>query len=281
MSTEVESNKPSWIGEVGEILKDLNLPKHVLDQVTALAKTLLGPSVREFGELYADKVRYKRLANQVTIFKKTAELLESNNLKARELNLKTLVPLLEQSSLEEDEELQVKWSNLIANIASTPETGLEPKLVKTLAQLSVLEARVLDYAFQRFGKQRIARFEKNQASTYSWITKYKSVDEVPIEFVVLSFEKMREHHSLARQFAKICIDNLVSLGLLRYEEPEIEIEDSGSQAESEDDPDMGREINLSLSLSANYQQSDNFTITEYGLYFVSQCNASIKTKSHD
>lgn len=277
MSTE----KPSVVGEVGEIIKDLNLPKHVLDQVTALAKTLLGPAAKEFGELFADKVRYKRLSNQVTIFKKTAELLERNNLTPRELNLKTLVPLLEQSSLEEDEELQVKWANLIANLASSPENGLEPKLVKTLAQLSILEARVLDYAFQRFGTQRVARFEKNQASPHSWVEKYKSVEDVPIEFVVLSFDKMREQHSLTRQFAKIFIDNLVSLGLLRYEEPEIEIEDNGSEAESEDDPDMGTEISLSLSLSANYQQSDNFTITEYGLYFVSQCNASIETKSND
>jgi chorismate mutase len=96
----------------------------------------------------------------MSIISKTADLLEKNNLQAKELNLKTLVPLIEQSSLEDDELLQTKWANLIANMCSSPETGLEPKLVKTLSNLSVIEAQVLDYLFVRFLQERQIYFDK-------------------------------------------------------------------------------------------------------------------------
>jgi hypothetical protein len=269
MSTSPETDKPSWIGEIGEIVKDLNLPKHVLDQVTALAKTLLGPSAKEFGELFADKVRHRRLVNQVAIFKKTSELLEQNNLKARELGLKTLVPLLEQSSLEDDQLLQDKWANLIANMASSPESGLEPKLVKTLSNLSGLEAQVLDFAFAEYKTERQGKFDRSQKSPYF---SYKTIEDVKLHMVVLSFENVRTEFGLNNEFAKICVDNLVSLGLLKYEDPEIDIQDDGSEVQDEDDPDRNKAYNLELSISANYNQSDNFTLTAYGNYFLAQCN---------
>jgi len=116
-----------------EIFDSINLPKQILDKTEKLVSTIFGPSAKEIGELFADKIRYKRLRNQIAIFSKTADLLEKNNLKADELKLKTLVPLIEMSSLEDDDILQNKWANLVTNMCSTPEIGLEPKLVKTLS----------------------------------------------------------------------------------------------------------------------------------------------------
>lgn len=264
------------MSEVGDVIKDLNLPKQILDKATELAKTLFGPAANEVGEMFADKVRYRRMKNQVVIFNKTVDLLEKNNLKARELNLKTLVPLLEQSSIEENDLLQDKWANLIANIASSPESGLEPKLIKTLSNLSALEAQVLDFAFAEYQSERQAKFERGQKS--QWIS-YKTIDEVKLHMVVLSFDNVRKEFGLNHEFGKICIDNLVSLGLLRYEEPEIEIQDDGSEVQDEDDPDRDRAYNLELSISANYNQSDNFTMTVYGNYFLRQCNNAPGLKS--
>jgi len=104
-------------------------------------KTILGPAANEFGELLGDKVRFRRFKNEVKIFGKARKLVEDNNLDINQLNLKTVVPLIEKSSLEEDEDLQDKWSNLLANMASSPQSGLEPKLVATLSSLSSIEAK--------------------------------------------------------------------------------------------------------------------------------------------
>ena len=148
--------------KVKEIIESLNLPKQILDKTEKLMATLFGSAAKEIGELFADKIRYGRMKNQIKTFKKTVELLEKNNLEARELNLKTLVPLIEKSSLEDEEFLQDKWANLIANISTTPESGFEPKLVKTLSNLSSLEAQAMDFIYDRFLFNRKEEFERRK-----------------------------------------------------------------------------------------------------------------------
>jgi len=246
-----------------EIIDSINLPKQILDKAEKVISTLLGPSAKEIGEMFADRIRYKRLKNQMTIFSKTSDLLKKNKLQARELNLKTLVPLIEQSSLEEDEILQDKWANLITNISSTPETGLEPKLIKTLSNLSTLEAQVLDYIYDKFVTERQNKFEKYKDSKYKYLS-YNSIDDVKIEYVTIELKWIKQRFELTEDFAKICIDNLEALGLIHYEEPEIEIENN-SRNEVQDD-EMGQYVDLDVY--ATYNPSEDFNLTTYGHYFI-------------
>jgi len=248
-----------------EIIESINLPKQILDKAEKLISTIFGPSAKELGELFADKIRYKRLKNQVTIFSKTADLLEKNNLQAKELNLKTLVPLIEQSSLEEDEILQTKWANLIANMCSSIETGLEPKLVKTLSNLSAIEAQALDFIYDRYKLERQIQFEKSKDSKY---LNYKSIEDVKLNYVTIRFNWVKQNFNLTDEFTKICTDNLEALGLIRYEEPEIEIENT-SRNEVRGDDEGGQYVDLDIY--ATYNQSDDFYLTSYGNYFISQC----------
>jgi len=126
---------------MNDLIKSLNIPKQILEKTEEFMKTILGPAANEFGELLGDKVRFRRFKNEIKIFGKARKLVEDNNLDINQLNLKTVVPLIEKSSLEEDEDLQDKWSNLLANMASSPQSGLEPKLVATLSSLSSIEAK--------------------------------------------------------------------------------------------------------------------------------------------
>lgn len=252
---------------MNEALNSINLPKQILDKAEKVLSTLLGPSAREIGEMFADRIRYKRLKNQVSIFSKTADLLEKNNLQARELNLKTLVPLIELSSLEDDEILQKKWANLIANISSTAENGLEPKLVKTLSNLSSLEARVLDYVHERFLIERQNKYEKYKASKNKYL-RYNSIEEVKIEFVTIKLNWIKERFNLNENFAKICIDNLEALGLISYEEPEVEIENTSRNKVWVDEGEQYVDLD---DIFATYNSSDDFNLTAYGNYFINQC----------
>jgi hypothetical protein len=252
-----------------ELIESLNLPKLLLDKTDKFMTTLFGPSAREIGELFADKIRYKRLKNQIDIFKKTIEILDSNNLNARQLNLKTLVPLIENSSLEEDGLLQEKWANLIANISSSPETGLEPKLVKTLSNMSSLEAQVLDFCYEQYNSERLRIFEKSKSS--KWLN-YKSVNDIKIDRVLIKFDLIQKRFNLTDEFTKICVDNLEALGLIRYEEPEIEIDNGDPTGALEENEDTGESsVKLNIEISANYNQSDDFNLTTYGNYFIQQC----------
>tara|TARA_R110000850_G_scaffold143268_2_gene265540 strand:- start:1150 stop:1926 length:777 start_codon:yes stop_codon:yes gene_type:complete len=255
-----------------ELIEGLNLPKQILDKTEKFMSKLLGPSIKEFGELFADKVRFRRWKNQVKIFNKTRELLDKNGLEPRELNLKTLVPLIEKSSVEEDELLQDKWANLISNIATTPENGLEPRLIETLSSLSAIEAKILDFIHEDFYVKRQLELARLLKSPYA-SRKYTEKD-IKLEDITISFRNVKEHFELNKEFSKIYIDNLESLGLLRYEEPEIEIDNGSTSADiNEDEKDKSQSVDLDLDISAYYNSSDDFHITAYGNYFVNQCKS--------
>jgi len=59
---------------------------------------------------------------------------------------------------------------------------------------------------------------------------------------------------------------LESLGLLRYEDPDIDIDDGSTSADLNDDC-----VDLNLDISATYSSSDNFTITVFGNHFIKNC----------
>jgi hypothetical protein len=254
-----------------EIIQSLNLPKQVLDKTEELLKTLFGPATKELGELFADKMRYYRVKNQINIFNKTVRLLEQNSLKAKELKLKTLVPLLEQCSLEEDEALQEKWANLLANIATSPESGLESRLVKTLSNLTPLEAKILDFSFDEMHRNRAETFERRKK--WSGMFRNDSLESIKLESVVIRTDVVKKTFKIDDQFISICIDNMVLLGLLKYEDPQVEIDNGSSGGELVEDENKEQKVELDLNVSASFNQSDNFKITPFGVYFIENCKA--------
>ena len=91
-----------------ELIDGLNLPKQILDKTEKLLNTLFGEGFKEIGGIFGDRMRIKRLENQIKILDKANQIMEKNGLKPNQINLKVLVPLIEKSSLEEDEKLQEK-----------------------------------------------------------------------------------------------------------------------------------------------------------------------------
>ncbi len=255
-----------------ELLDEINLPKQLIDKGEKFAVTIFGPSVKEVSLLFADKIRYKRFKNQVEILKKAFKIIDENHLEARELNLKTLVPLIEYSSLEDDKYLQDKWSQLLANICSSPETGLEPKLVKTLSSLSALEAQVIDFIYECFLIERRSHFERIKKGLYS---KYNSELDVKLDYITIKILSIKNKFSINDEFTGICINNLVSLGLLKYEEPQVK-QESWSNTFDVKDSESGPYVEVDLDIS--YNQSEDIHLTAYGQYFISQCKIETENK---
>lgn len=256
-----------------DVIEGLNLPKQLLDKTEKFMSTLFGSSAKEISGLFADKIRFIRMKNQVKIFKKTINVIEENGLTVKELDLKTLVPLIEYSSLEEDETLQSKWAILIANISSCPRNGLEPKLIKTLSNLSPIEAQVLDYIHSVFIYERKKYFTSSKSFK---VKNYESEEEVELNYVNIHLSVVKAQFELSSELSKIIIENIESLGLIKFEDPEIEIDHGASDALLEDDKETGQKIKLELDVYANYYQSNKVQFTNYGKYFVEQCK-SIKT----
>jgi|ERR1035441_3310510 hypothetical protein len=80
-------------------------------------KAVYGEPAKAFGGLIADKLNRRRHANLIKITVEAKRKLAEAGVSPKEVPLKIIHPALEAASLEEDPDLQVIWSALLANAA--------------------------------------------------------------------------------------------------------------------------------------------------------------------
>ena len=101
----------------------------------------------ETSELIRDHVRFVRAKAQMKMYEKTMAILSARNITPNKVAWKTLFPLLDLSSLEDenDEEMIDRWASLLANAAAGPERGATvlPSFPRILSELSPEEAAIL------------------------------------------------------------------------------------------------------------------------------------------
>lgn len=114
-----------------------------LDMVKGFVEKLAGGAIEEAGLLYADKVRLRRLRNQIKILEKAKGIAKENNIETKQINLKVLVPLLEYCSLEEEQTLQDMWANLIVNYSDSSKVYQSTIFPFILSQISSDDAQIL------------------------------------------------------------------------------------------------------------------------------------------
>jgi hypothetical protein len=114
--------------------------------VREFAGRLVGTPVQEAGELLADHIRFRRWKAELRILGKALDLLKQAGIDPRQVDLKVLAPIVEYSSLEDDESLTDKWAALLAN-ASTEAARVPPSFPDVLRELTPGEARLLDVLY--------------------------------------------------------------------------------------------------------------------------------------
>lgn len=119
--------------------------KEAVKKAFHFLEIILEPPLKELGLLAQDRVKLWRCKQQVNIINNAKDYFEKKGISPSKVPLKVLVPLLENGSLEEDLNMQQKWSSLLASAA-------EPKNknhfilqhIEILNQISPMEAKVLD-----------------------------------------------------------------------------------------------------------------------------------------
>lgn len=122
----------------------------ILPDVKEFISKILGPSSGEVGLWLGEKVRFLRLKSSIKVFNKAREILnEAGFSEPKPVELKTLVPLLEYCSLEnEDKNLIERWAGLLASACSS---GLKLNAYPyILNQLSSNEVRFLDSLYENY-----------------------------------------------------------------------------------------------------------------------------------
>jgi hypothetical protein len=108
---------------------------------------VFGESLRQFGGVIADWVRYFRYRNLLTVMDKVQEIHESRATEGKMLPVppQFALPLLDGASLESEPTIQELWAGLIAN-ATDPNRAFRIKkvFVEILRGLEPLDAKILE-----------------------------------------------------------------------------------------------------------------------------------------
>ncbi|MDM1522034.1 hypothetical protein HX088_01900 [Empedobacter sp. 225-1] len=123
------------------IEKGLEIAKDFVDK-------LITPAVEETGLLIKDQITMWRFKNQIKILNNAKSYCDKHNIEPKKISLKVLSPLLEYSSLEEENYMQDKWSILLSNLIDSEQNIENHVFPYILSQLSSDEFQPLEDVYE-------------------------------------------------------------------------------------------------------------------------------------
>jgi Abortive infection alpha len=143
-----------------------------------LLQALLGPSVEEAGLVLRDYVTAFRIEKQVQLLDRLRKVLGRAGIKPAKVPMKLLGPIFEAATLEENNELQEIWANMLAN-AANPETpdAVAPSFPGILKEMRPVDVKFLATLYEEF----VLKFldgNTTLANANSTSISYKSFDYV-------------------------------------------------------------------------------------------------------
>jgi hypothetical protein len=109
--------------------------------------TVAGAPSIEISELIAEQIRAWRFKREIKHVTKAMKQLEDAGMEPKAVPMRTLAPLIEGGSLEEDDPMVDRWASLLANAAGGA-TTVPPSFPGILKELEPIEALMLDSAYE-------------------------------------------------------------------------------------------------------------------------------------
>jgi hypothetical protein len=111
-----------------------------------LLEKLAGPAAAEIGFTLKDHVRVFRFKRQLRLFERVKEMLAKSKMEPGRVPLKLLLPVVENASVEENNDLQDRWAAMLANAAI--KRDVHPSFPEVLKQLNERDALYLDLTYE-------------------------------------------------------------------------------------------------------------------------------------
>ncbi len=197
------------------IEKGIDLAKDFLDK-------LIIPAVEETGLLLKDKVTLWRFKNQVSILNKAKDYCEKNNISPKTISLKLLCPLLDNASLEEEEELQDKWAILLSNLVDSDQNIENHVFPYILGQISTNEFLFLEKVFND-KNERVMKLRPELEAFRKEKPELEKARQLEVELIDQQIEKIKAEgkHSFSSEIwdlQKVKREKEWKLTSLKYKE---------------------------------------------------------------
>lgn len=223
---------------------------------------------KEFGGIMTDTVRFWRWKNQVNIVRKARTKIEEAKLEGKPTQVKLLAPIMEGCSVEEDESLQEKWVNLLAN-AVTGITDVETNFVDVLKSLSPLDAKVLDYCFDKHEE-----FQRNATIAPRWIGEQFSLSDERVEFLIekllrLNLIRLEKKRSFGISWSKDIPSDYDMFGTSTiYPSEKLSVKQDAMEKLLDVVKDLSKKMHEMT------EENEDCELTAFGLHFLRACKWS-------
>lgn len=172
-----------------------------IDIAADFIKSIVKPGAIQIGELFADKVKFWRLKNQVDMLVLAQEYVNKTQAEVHSVQTKNLIKILDYSSLEDDEYMQYKWAALLIDAAkSKGKFNSNHLYVELLAQLSSIEVMILDELMKAFKETGYIHSVDGYSFNQEFLFKYNISTSL----------------GLTTDVSDVIYDNLFRLNLIKY-----------------------------------------------------------------
>jgi abortive infection alpha-like protein len=214
-----------------------------------MLEKIAGPAAEEFGLTLKDHVRVFRFERQLRLFERVKEMVAESNMEPGRVPIKLLLPMVENASIEENNELQDRWAAMLANAAVNRDT--HPSFPEILKQLNEKEVAYLDACYEYLDGRRL-------------------VDE---DRITPAIERKRRYGELDIQFflqLGSCLD-------FTTEDPQKTLETLGTRVRQ-----SGLQNNvIRLGLMRAPVEDLNHKLTDFGKAFVKACRPPVPIQYED
>lgn len=173
---------------------------------------LFGPFVDQVGGVMSDPIRVWRYERSLKLFEKVKNIAAQAGVRLSAVPLKTLLPILEHASVEDDDNLHDRWANLLTN-AAVDAARVRVSFPEALKRLSPREARLLDH-LHTSAVQLADRQHSSPVTAQEEILKHFSFDNIFKAYREIILMPADQDHWMAPQWNIAIRDCLGSLYVL-------------------------------------------------------------------
>jgi hypothetical protein len=113
-----------------------------------LIQALFGPAASGVGLILRDQVDYYKFKNRLRLLQLTTDVLKKAQINPQQVPFKLLGPIIENASVEDEDDLQNRWANLLANAADGRDKNrVAPSFPAILKEFSGRDVKFLEALF--------------------------------------------------------------------------------------------------------------------------------------
>jgi len=206
-------------------------------------------------------IQEKKAQNFSVIITNALKKVRDTGKEPKVLPSKVLEPLINEASREDDPDIQMMWSNLLANVLTEDQSlSLQRNAIEILGRMSNAEAKLLNSIYQKHLEKR-AEYYKDPFALGTRLPSIQDFNPDYYSYRVSDFYRTTNYIA-ERTKTSGMLSNLIANGLIRWE---IEVKVNSAEAPINHSGKADVDIDLEVV------DDEYIKITKFGVDFVELC----------